>query len=179
MTATEILKKLKAAFAEVTAPAPAGIEAKLKDGTVVMISALEVGGTVTINGAPAPEGEHELEDGTKIVVDASGVITAVTPYEEPVAQEDMKKKMKMEDVFSAFETATNEKFSSYEAKFANYESKFAGYEAKLNKAYNMIEGLIELSTKLSETPTGTPDPSVSSNFSQQKNFSYDVLFGKK
>lgn len=187
MKATEIIAKLKLAFDEMVNPNIASVkmvEAKLKDGTVVEVTALEVGGIVTIQGVPAPAGEHILEDGTKIVLDDKGVILEIMPAETEVEVEieAEKKKAKMEEVFSAFETATNQKFASYEAKFAAYENKFSEYETKLNKAYGVIEGLIELTQKLAETPTATPDQAVkvSNNFNEEKpKFNYDVLFGKK
>jgi hypothetical protein len=187
MKATEIIAKLKLAFDEMVNPNIASVkmvEAKLQDGTVVEVTALEVGGIVTIQGVPAPAGEHILEDGTKIVLDDKGVILEIMPAENEVEIEieAAKKKAKMEEVFSAFETATNQKFASYEAKFAAYENKFSEYETKLNKAYGVIEGLIELTQKLAETPTATPDQAVkvSNNFNEEKpKFNYDVLFGKK
>lgn len=187
MKATEIIAKLKLAFDEMVNPNIASVkmvEAKLKDGTVVEVTAIEVGGIVTIQGVPAPAGEHILEDGTKIVLDDKGVILEFMPAETEVEVEieATKKKAKMEEVFSAFETATNQKFASYEAKFAAYENKFSEYETKLNKAYGVIEGLIELTQKLAETPTANPDQAVkvSNNFNEEKpKFNYDVLFGKK
>lgn len=187
MKATEIIAKLKLAFDEMVNPNIASVkmvEAKLKDGTVVEVTTLEVGGIVTIQGVPAPAGEHILEDGTKIVLDDKGVILEIMPAEteSEVEIEAAKKKAKMEEVFSAFENATNQKFASYEAKFAAYENKFSEYETKLNKAYGVIEGLIELTQKLAETPTATPDESVKVNnsFNEEKpKFNYDVLFGKK
>jgi len=42
-------------------------EYSLADGTKVMISALEIGGKVEMaDGTPAPQGEHQLMDGTSI-----------------------------------------------------------------------------------------------------------------
>jgi hypothetical protein len=143
-------------------------KAKLADGTEVEISELSVGGIVTIAGVPAPVGDHTLEDGTVISVGDNGAITAIVPSADaPAMVEDMgnmdKKKMGMEEIFSAFETSTNEKFASYEAKFADYE-------AKLSKATKVIEGLISLTQTLSETPTGTPDPIVTktNNFKSEE-----------
>lgn len=173
MTSKEILEKLKATFAEMvngepmpaepTAPVPA--KAKLKDGTEVEVTVLEVGGIVTINGQPAPVGDHTLEDGTVITLGDNGVITAIVPAPGTPEAEDMSAK------FSAFETATNE-------KFASYESKFAEFETKLKRANKVIEGLMELTQTLAEQPTGTPDPitSPATKFSAEtevktKNFS--------
>ena len=60
--------------------------ATLADGTVVEVEKLEVGFPVSIvaedgSMTPAPEGEHTLEDGTKIMVDANGAIVEIMPAE--------------------------------------------------------------------------------------------------
>ena len=52
-------------------------EYSLMDGTKVEISALEIGGLVTLEGEPAPVGDHELMDGTEITLDDNGMITAI------------------------------------------------------------------------------------------------------
>jgi spore coat protein CotH len=150
-------------------------KAKLKDGTEVEITELQVGGIVTIEGTPAPIGEHELEDGTILVVGDNGAILEIKMADgsTPPMVEDMSAK------FSAFENSTKEKFTSYEAKFADYEEKFATYESRLNKATKVIEGLLNLTQTLAETPTGTPDQSIktNNNFKQEKKeMSYDILF---
>lgn len=183
MKAKEIIENLRNAFNELVNTPVQLAQATLKDGTVVEVTEMAVGGIVTINGTPAPVGEHELQDGTVIVVGDNGAITEIKPVsampEEPAMQEDMKKKLAMEEIFSAFETSTNEKFASYESKFASYETKFAEYESKLNKAYGVIEGLIQATKLLSETPTGTPDASVKSEnkFTETKpKFNYEGLF---
>ena len=84
----------------------------------------------------------------------------------------------MEEVFGAFQESTNQKFSDYEAKFAAYETRFADYESKLAKATTVIEGLLNLTQTLADTPTGVPDASVksSANFKEEKKQSYDLLF---
>jgi hypothetical protein len=177
MTPKEIIEKLRLTFNELVnnaevptvETAPEMIMptvAKLKDGTEVEISEMGVGGIVTIQGVPAPVGDHELEDGTVITVGDNGAITAIVPVAtEPAMVEDMSAK------FSAFELSTNEKFASYEAKFADYE-------AKLKKATKVIEGLLNLTQTLAEAPTGTPDPIVktTNNFKEEKGNSYDILF---
>ena len=155
------------------------IKAKLADGTEVEISELGVGGVVTIAGTPAPVGDLTLEDGTVLTIGDNGAITViVAPADAPAMVEDMgnmdKKKLGMEEIFSAFEASTNEKFASYEAKFADYE-------AKLSKATKVIEGLISLTQTLSETPTGVPDSAISqsSSFkSEETKKDYRGLFTK-
>lgn len=196
MNPKEILEKLKLTFNELVnnagevpaAPAEVApatpemvqpIKAKLADGTEVEISELGVGGVVTIAGTPAPVGDLTLEDGTVLTIGDNGAITViVAPADAPAMVEDMgkmdKKKMGMEEIFSAFQASTNEKFASYEAKFADYE-------AKLSKATKVIEGLISLTQTLSETPTGVPDSAISqsSSFkSEETKKDYRGLFTK-
>lgn len=189
MNAKEILEKLKLTFnelvnnAEAPATAPnaptapvesapemvAPIKAKLADGTEVEITELGVGGVVTIAGIPAPVGDLTLEDGTVLTVGDNGAITAIVPAADaPAMVEDMgkmdKKKMGMEEIFSAFEASTNQKFASYEAKFADYE-------VRLGRATKVIEGLMDLTKVLAETPTGTPDVSITKSASS---FNYET-----
>jgi uncharacterized short protein YbdD (DUF466 family) len=175
--AQNILDKVSLFFAELVnsedMPMPSGepkaevkmIEAKLKDGTIVEVTELAVGGIVTIEGKPAPVGEHELESGEVIVLGDNGAIMEIKPkmeeevkIEVPVVEDDMTAK------FAAFESATNEKFSAY-------ESKFAQYEAKLGQANKVIEGLMQISKMLVEAPQSAPDAGVktSNNFAEAKN----------
>lgn len=174
MTPKEIIEKLRLTFNELVnnETAPVALSTyKLVDGTEVEITELAVGGIVTIAGTPAPIGDHQLEDGTVITVGDNGAITAIVPTQsmpEEVAPavEDMSAR------FAAFETATNEKFASYEVKFSEYE-------AKLKKANKVIEGLLNLTQTLAEAPTGTPDPIVktTNNFKEEKTEkNYSVLF---
>ena len=182
MTPKEIIEKLRLTFNELVnnadvpttdTTAPEMVVptiAKLKDGTEVEISEMSVGGVVTIAGVPAPVGDLELEDGTKLTIGDNGTITViVAAADAPPMVEDMTAK------FSAFELATNEKFASYEAKFADYE-------AKLQKATKVIEGLLNLTQTLAETPTGVADPIVktTNNFKQEKQEKtekdYSILF---
>lgn len=65
---------------------------KLKDGTAVEYSALEVGGNLFVldaDGAqqPAAVGEYELEDGTVLVVTEPGIIAEVKEAPEAPAEE--------------------------------------------------------------------------------------------
>lgn len=177
MNPKEIIEKLRLTFAELTGNAteqPVSLaKAMLKDGTEVEVTDLAVGGIVTINGAPAPAGEHELSDGTYIVVGENGVIMEIKPAEAPAVEVEVEtKKDDMDTKFAAFEAATNE-------KFASYETKFSEYEAKLAKANQVIEGLLNLTQTLAETPTGSADASIKTTNSFQdepKAKSYDLLF---
>lgn len=131
------------------------MEAKLKDGTIVEVTEMAVGGIVTIAGAPAPVGEHMLEDGTMIVVGDNGAIMEIKPKQEDEisVEVEVPQTEDMSAKFAAFESATNE-------KFAAYEEKFAQYEGKLTQANKVIEGLMQISKMLVEAPQAAADSSV-------------------
>jgi uncharacterized short protein YbdD (DUF466 family) len=175
--AQNILDKVSMFFAELVGteqmPMPSGetaapvkmMEAKLKDGTIVEVTELAVGGIVTIEGVPAPVGEHILESGETIVLGDNGVIMEIKPKMEDEVSVEVEVPV-VEDMiakFAAFELSTNEKFSAY-------ENKFAQYEAKLTQANKVIEGLMQISKMLVEAPQSAPDAGVktSNNFADQK-----------
>jgi hypothetical protein len=108
MSSKEAIEKIKnMLFGEVVAPVvlPESVgsgqvfaEYKLKDGTVVSIDKVEVGGSVNLNGQPAPDGYHLLEDGTKIEV-LSGLIVGLE--KEPVVEEVPKELKNLPVMMSA------------------------------------------------------------------------------
>jgi uncharacterized short protein YbdD (DUF466 family) len=173
--AQNILEKVSLFFAELVnnedMPMPSGepkaevkmMEAKLKDGTIVEVTELAVGGIVTIAGVPAPVGEHELESGDVIVLGDNGAIMEIKPKMQDEVKVEVPEVEDMSAKFAAFESATNEKFSVY-------ENKFAQYEAKLGQANKVIEGLMQISKMLVEAPQSAPDAGVktSNNFADQK-----------
>lgn len=173
--AQNILEKVSMFFAELVGaedmPMPSGepkaevkmMEAKLKDGTVIEVSEMAVGGIVTIAGAPAPAGEHMLESGEVIVLGDNGAIMEIKPKVEDMPEVEAPEVEDMSAKFAAFESATNEKFTAY-------ESKFAQYEAKLGQANKVIEGLMQISKMLVEAPQSAPDAGVktSNNFAEAK-----------
>jgi len=88
------------------------VESVLEDGvTRVETESLEPGFELFVvsesgEKAPAPEGTHKLEDGTKVTVDAEGKITLVEKAEAPkveveveaAAEEEVKVEEKMEKI---------------------------------------------------------------------------------
>jgi hypothetical protein len=80
----------------VPVPTPVGsgqvfADYKLKDGTVVSIDKVEIGGSVNLNGEPAPDGYHMLENGTKIEVSKGLIIGVEKESELGYLPEEMKK----------------------------------------------------------------------------------------
>ena len=134
------------------------METTLKDGTPVKVDRLEVGGVVMVNDAPAPAGEHELADGTKIVVGEGGVITEIEAAE--VTPE-------MTDYSNQF-AAIDEKFTAYETKFSEQATQLQEFAAKFEKANNTINSLVELVGKIIETPTADSVTGDKSQFNTHK-----------
>jgi len=119
MTTLEAINKIKQMFAEAgelpvasAEPLQSFAEYVLKSGAKVMIDKFEVGGKVTLvdetgNQVPAPAGEHELADGSVMVLDENSIITEIKVPEvelpevpeveievtAPVAEDMMKKKI--------------------------------------------------------------------------------------
>lgn len=64
------------------------MEVKTKDGKVLMVDGeLVAGSIVTLDGAPAPAGEHELEDGSIVVLDENGAILEIKAAQEMSADD--------------------------------------------------------------------------------------------
>jgi hypothetical protein len=157
MNATELLKKIKAVFEDVqptvepaaaVAPVVEMKEYSLKDGTKVMIDKLEPGGkvaTVDANGAQtqAAEGEYILADGSTIEVDATGLITEVSPGGE-VETEPMPEMMTKTE-FSVAENSLKD-----ELKLAKDELK------ALKAAFKDLVSLVEQSLELPATEPTEP-----------------------
>jgi hypothetical protein len=157
-TAKDILLKVKALFdAPIVAPvaaapvAPAapvvtGVPFKLKDGTEITIAVKDtvtnapaVTDTVTIAGAPAPAGDYELEDGSKITVDATGAISVVTPI-QPVTQtpEQMAAEAARVAALAQPTVLTAEAVQAMYAKFATGTA-----EERLSNLEIMIKALMD------------------------------------
>lgn len=177
MNPVELLQKVKALVFEGQMPAdqslgmyPKDEEKKkefggytLKDGTEVYIDKLEVGGVVTIEQetmTPAPAGEHELADGTVIVVGEGGVISEIKPAPAPEMQPEAA------PVEAAVLPAQNfdEKFAAYDAKFSALEEENTNLKAAFAKADEAIKGLFELVEKLVKEPTTEPSEPVKNGF---------------
>jgi|VirMetMinimDraft_7_1064189.scaffolds.fasta_scaffold66140_2 hypothetical protein len=109
---------------------------------------LQVGDKVTVVTAEgqemdAPNGEHELEDGTKLRTEDS-VVTEITSadgekamaeeteeeemQEEEVKEEEMEDEAKIEDIVEAIVESVKEEMGKMKEKMAELEDKVAGLE---------------------------------------------------
>ena len=122
-------------------------EYSLADGTKVMISALEIGGKVELaDGTPAPQGEHQLMDGTSIQVDELGIIIEIaSPKEDVIEEEPVAPAAPAQDT-----TAMAEMFAAQKEEL---EKKIVELENKVKQGFAQVAELVEA---LSNTPMSEP-----------------------
>lgn len=145
-------------------------EYSLADGTKVMISALEVGGEVKLeDGSPAPDAEHELADGSKIVT-VGGIITEVKPKEDESAIEvEIEAGKKPEEMEAEF----NAKIEALTAENAMLNEKIKAIESKTKEGFAQVAELIEAMAKVpSADPIAKPQ---SFKFEETKDIKLDRL----
>ena len=139
------------------------VDAQLADGTIVNIEPdVELGASVAIVGedgiVPAPDAEHELASGEKIVT-VGGVITEIIPSEEEVAEEEAAEEIEEEEMSD--EVVAQEPTPKTVIERTEVEGKFAELEEKLAEALKsneefksqVVKTLEELSKEPSATPT--------------------------
>jgi len=157
MNPKDAILKIRALFEDMPQPEPQEelpvemAEYSLIDGTKVSISALEVGGEVKLeDGSPAPDAEHELADGTKIVTEG-GIIKEVKAKEEPNVEIEAGKKMdeKMAELTAEFQS----KIDTLSAQKAALEAKILEIERKAAEGFSAVVNLIE---EISKTPQADP-----------------------
>lgn len=158
-TVKDMLVTLKQKFLGEPAPVPApapnpaptqvlNTDYQLKDGTAITVDKLESGGVVLIAGAPAPAGQHELADGTKITVGEGGVITEVMAASQAAPEPPA-------DYSKQFGEIT-ERFNSFEQRFTQQSDTINQLSQSFAKQNEMLSNLVDIVGKLAETPTADP-----------------------
>jgi hypothetical protein len=101
---------------------------------------------------PVPMGEYQLEDGTSIVVDDSGVIVEVSTAEEEATdvEEEMQNQPMKEQIKKASEMTPAAAKKVVKIKSESEESYFSKIEARLSRIENESENLKSMNVKLSE-----------------------------
>jgi hypothetical protein len=146
------------------------IDAKLVDGTIIRYESLEVGMPLLVideagNELPAPDGEHELEDGTKVTIE-SGIITEVASKEEEAPEVE---EMPIEQPMAAVESVSKEDFEALKSEVENLKSKFEEF-SKSNETLSadnismkeIVKETFSIVEKLAKVPSDNP-VSVRSN----------------
>lgn len=157
------------------------IDAKLIDGTIVRYEALEVGMPLLIideagNELPAPDGEHELEDGTMITVEG-GIITEIATKAEEAPEAEMPEEMPIEQPMEAVESVTKEDFEALKSEVLDLKSKFEEF-SKTNETLSadnvamkeIVKETFSIVEKLAKVPSDNP-VSVRSNNPFKKSIS--------
>lgn len=130
-------------------------EAKLADGTIVQWEGeLVEGAAINViaedgNTTPAPDGTHELEDGTKITT-VGGLVTGIEKPEMEIEVEVEDKKE--EKMASEFETA-----------FANHVEAFAGIVSRVEALENAVKSYEEKFSAINTEVEGK-DKSINEKF---------------
>jgi hypothetical protein len=137
------------------------MEAKLKDGTIVQyegelnvgtaLNVIDAGGQVS----PAPNGSHELEDGTIVTV-SEGIVSEVIKPEVEVEIE-AEKPVLMAEV---------------EAKIAEalsaHKNENKQLLAKLSEQAELVKDMFEVVEKLAAEPQGEVEKPAKTSFAKQK-----------
>lgn len=137
-------------------------EYSLADGTKVMISELKIGGKVEIaEGVPAPQGEHQLMDGTSIQVDEAGIILEISSPKEDIVEEEPV--APAAPIAPAQDTTAmiQELKDDYEKKKMELDAKIAELESKVKQGFAQVAELVEA---LSNTPTAEPTQKAANAF---------------
>jgi len=146
------------------------IDAKLVDGTIIRYEKLEVGMPLLVideagNELPAPDGEHELEDGTKVTVE-SGIITEIATKEEEAPEVE---EMPIEQPMAAVETISKEEFEALKSEVDSLKTLFEEF-TKANESLSadnvamkeIVKETFSIVEKLAKVPSDNP-VSVRSN----------------
>ena len=138
------------------------VDAKLVDGTVVKVAgdSLVEGAKVVVVTAdaeiPAPDGVHELEDGTKLET-KDGVIVrieevlnemedGVKSLEEPAIDKPMEMSKEMMELLKEFISKMGEKVSKMEQSYSSLQDEFNSFK-KQPAGKKLSDGKTEVFTK--------------------------------
>ena len=81
-------------------PVKMATDYKTKDGIVLSISELVVGGTVLVGADPAADGEYQLEDGTMVQTQGGAIVELSSPQEDLIPEEMKKLPVQMAAISS-------------------------------------------------------------------------------
>lgn len=166
----DLLHKVRLALADAapaadTPPAPGAndkVEIKSKEGDVYHVAKLEVGEAVTeINPdgteTPAPDGEIEAEDGTKITV-KDGKIQEVQPAAAAgdAPPETPAPVNNTTATFNAEDFVSKEVFTALQTKFETALQTIAGLTETLNKNKGQVTAMFELVEAIANESDATP-----------------------
>jgi hypothetical protein len=137
----------------------------LKDGSKIDLSGLEIGAEAMLvdesgNASPAPDGEHELVDGTMVTTVGGKVEGIETPQAEAEPIESPEEEIPMEsDKFTEIDGTIENLKAENEA----LKAKIASIEGKFSQAINDLSDVV---LGLASTPSAGPIQAPKNSFSQ-------------
>lgn len=177
----EIQERVKAKLGEIKkllfADAQKFVEATLVDGTVVSVEpAVEVGAVVSVIGEggemlPAPDGSHELQDGTLIVTEGGLIVEIVAVTEAPAepaeaaAEPNKPAALSVDDiqakVMAKVSQSIAERINSMKFAAAKDVAALKKENAELKKALGELADVFEA---FATAPVAEPKKKVSNPF---------------
>jgi len=139
----------------------------LKDGSKIELSGLEIGAEAMLvdesgNTYPAPDGEHELVDGTMVTTVGGKIEGIETPQAEMEPIEMPEEEIPMEeDKFQVIDGTIENLKAENEA----LKAKIASIEGKFSQAINDLSDVV---LGLASTPGASPIQAPKNSFSQSE-----------
>lgn len=148
----------------------------LQDGTKIVVDKLEIGGQVTLDGAPAPDGEHQLQDGT-IITTKDGVIAEISTPAEESSDESVTSDMGMVPAPAPTpDVKIAEQMASINAKMDEFGTKQKMLEDAMAKHGEAMKQMMTLIEQMAKTPISEPASPVSNQYTSQKPINKDERF---
>ena len=127
-------------------------KAMLKDGSEITYDRLEVDGVCTIDDAPVPAGDYELEDGTVLVIADGGVITEMKPVEE-TPLEEVPEETPAEETPAEPATDVEGKITELEQRIAQLEELLLGFSTQMTTMKDEFSSQIK---EIADAPASEP-----------------------
>lgn len=147
----------------------------LADGTIVKFDKLEAGGVISVvtpdGEIPAPVGEHELEDGTIIVVTESGIIAEVKMVEAPEEEVAVEMSEEDEEVAVEEEVVAEPQVDKFAEISEAFNSKLAEVETKVDMLNDVTKKLVEFMEAFAKVETAQETQAPKNAFQAQNKVS--------
>ena len=153
-------------------------EGVLADGTIVKFDTLEAGGMISVvtpdGEIPAPVGEHELEDGTIIVVLEEGIIAEVKMVEADGNEVEVDVEMSEEDeqpIATEKEVIAEPQVDRFAEISEQFNSKLAEVETKVDMLNDVTKKLVEFMEVFAKVETAVETQAPKNAFTAQNKVS--------
>ena len=153
-------------------------EGVLADGTIVKFDKLEAGGVISVvtpdGEIPAPVGEHELEDGTIVVVLEEGIIAEVKMVEADGNEVEVEVEMSEEDetpIVAEEEVVAEPQVDRFAEISEAFNSKLAEVESKVDLLNDVTKKLVEFMDAFAKVETAQETQAPKNAFSAQNKVS--------